>query len=99
MRLMTLIVSGVILSGFVTEPAWGQVVCNPRAEIAASLLREHAEVPRAMGVTNRGAVLEVFVAPSGTWTLVVTVPSGMSCLTGVGDGWTMLPSPAKGAGS
>ncbi len=68
--------------------------CGPRAGIAAALARNHAETPVSRGVSARGALVEVFASTRGTWTLVVTVPGGPSCLIAAGQDWQHLPRPA-----
>jgi hypothetical protein len=43
-------------------------------------------------------VLEVFASDTGSWTITVTLPSGMTCLVATGQGWEDLAEqlPAKG---
>ena len=64
--------------------------CGPRAGIAAALARNHAETPVSRGVSARGALVEVFASARGTWTLVVTVPGGPSCLIAAGEDWEAI---------
>lgn len=69
-----------------TRPA-----CGDRASIAATLGRRYNETVTARGLTARGAMIEIFTARSGTWTLVVTTPGGPSCLIAAGQGWSTVP--------
>jgi hypothetical protein len=43
---------------------------------------------------SQEAVLEIFVSDSGTWTVVVTDPKGVSCVLAAGQSWEEIPSPA-----
>lgn len=61
----------------------------------ALLESQYKEVPVAVGVTNSGGLIEVYSTSSGsTWTIVVTMPRGMSCLVAAGEGWQAL-EPVK----
>ncbi len=46
-----------------------------------------------MRVTTGGGIVEVFVSPEGSWTLVVAQPNSMSCLIAAGQDWETLPQP------
>lgn len=73
------------------------LVCNSRAAIIADLKDGYSEQPTALGVTSAGTVMELWTAPGGnTWTLVVTMTNGDSCVVGAGDGWTTIQKEAKG---
>ena len=40
-----------------------------------------------MGLTTSGKVLEVVVSAGGSWTIIVTTPSGISCGVASGESW------------
>lgn len=61
--------------------------CGPRAEIAAALAQKFKETPAGVGVINDRAVMELFLSPQGTWTLLLSGTQGFSCIHGVGDNW------------
>ena len=45
-----------------------------------------------MGLANNGGVLEILVSQSSeSWTIIVTMPNGVSCLVAAGESWEMLP--------
>lgn len=70
------------------SPAAGQVVCNTRDAVLERLATKYQEFPVAGGVTNSGGLVEVFTTPDGrTWSIIVTLPNGMSCLIAAGEGW------------
>ena len=73
-------------------PASAQGACNPRADVLAHLAKKYREVPVAIGVTNKGALVEVLTTADGkTWTIIVTLPNGTSCLVAAGEGWRSVP--------
>ena len=67
--------------------AQGAPACAERGQILAFLDRNFEEKPTAVGVTADGQLLEVLSNPSGSWTLVLTEPGGISCMIFSGQGW------------
>jgi len=71
-----------------TAMAQGQPQCNERDNVLSLLAKKYKETPVAAGVTNTGGLVEVLTdTKSGTWTIIVTTPQGMSCLVAAGEGW------------
>jgi hypothetical protein len=61
------------------------------------LSEKYAEVPVALGVANNGGVMEVLSSPNGTtWTIVLTMPNGQSCMIAAGDDWQRRSMPTGG---
>ncbi|CAA7614166.1 hypothetical protein [Magnetospirillum sp. UT-4] len=74
-------------------------ICAPREVLLASLSREYTEAPKAIGLANNGAVVELLTAPDGgTWTILMTRPDGTSCVVAAGEAWDTLPQVAGGDG-
>lgn len=42
------------------------------------------------GVSSDGTLVEIFLAPSGTFTVIKTTPAGLSCVVDFGEGWQTL---------
>jgi len=61
--------------------------CADRGSVLAQLAQKYHEAPVNMGLTNAGAVLEILTSDGGTWTVVVTTPSGVSCMIAAGQHW------------
>ncbi|HDZ38407.1 MAG TPA: hypothetical protein ENH62_09005 [Marinobacter sp.] len=74
-----------------TAPAQAQAACDARAKIITRLAENYQEQPRGRGVTARSLLMELFISPEGTWTLLVSQPNGISCLIAAGDGWLEIP--------
>lgn len=65
--------------------------CGARDAMFERLSDKYGEQPVSIGVTATGSLLEVLASPEGSWTIVVTVPNGPTCLVSSGDGWHNAP--------
>ena len=78
-------------------PAKAQNVCTARDQVLGHLGSNYSEAPVAMGLANNGGVIEVLSSGKGTtWTIIITMPSGVSCLLAAGESWESLPLIAAG---
>ena len=51
----------------------------------------YSEALVAIGLADTAGVVEVFSTGDGsTWTMVLTMPDGMSCVMATGEGWEHL---------
>ena len=65
--------------------------CDKRAKVLDLLSQKYKESPVAIGVTTNGGLVEVLSAhEGGTWSIIITAPSGVSCLVAAGEGWRAL---------
>lgn len=65
--------------------------CADHDALADKLSSEHSESQRVIGLTADGRLIEMFAAPSGTWTLVLTRPDGNACVVSFGESWHLAP--------
>ncbi len=72
--------------------------CAQRAVVVERLQDRFGETRQSIGLGRNNAVVEIFAsAATGTWTILVTMPNGMSCLVASGESWeemaetTILP--------
>ena len=65
----------------------GPPFCAVRDVIADLLRRAYGEVLRFRATEEGGRVIEFYVAPSGTWTMLVTHGS-VGCVGAAGTDWT-----------
>jgi hypothetical protein len=65
------------------------MACAKRADVVKYLADKYRENRVAMGVgAGNSQMFELFVSPAGTWTLLMSPPSGpMACIWAAGDGW------------
>ena len=83
----------VALVAIVSFPvAAQQLACNERTEIIRQLDKDYAEKSTAIGLANNGGVVEVMTSKTdGSWTIIITLPDGTSCLIAAGHSWEALP--------
>jgi hypothetical protein len=97
----TLFAAGALLAGLISgapSPAAAQTVCAEHAEVVKELGARHAETPIALGLAANGGVIEVFSTGDGsTWTMVITMPDGMTCMMAAGESWETLPANVPGS--
>ncbi|MEP2890354.1 hypothetical protein [Tateyamaria sp.] len=98
---MGALAAAVVLNMMTTGAAMAQQVrnCGPRELVVNRLADRYGETRQSMGLGANNAVLEVFASDeSGTWTVTVTSPEGMTCLIASGQAFEELVEalPAKG---
>ena len=54
------------------------------------LRSEYGEKILGHGVSKDGTLVEIFLAPTGTFTVIKTTPAGLSCVVDFGEGWQTL---------
>ena len=94
-RNVTLIAAAA--SFFAVAPAFAQsAACSSRDEVLKQLSAEYSEAPIAMGIASNGGVVEFLSAPAGqSWTIILTLPNGLSCLIAAGESWESVPAITK----
>ena len=92
-------VGAMILAG---THAFGQTRnrnCAPRTAVVERLASGYGETRQSIGLGANNAVVEVFASEeTGTWTITVTSPQGVTCLVASGQAFeeTLETLPAKG---
>ncbi len=74
-----------------SRSAFAQQVCGLHTDIVKNLAKIRSEMPQAIGISSEGALLEVLVSSTGTWTILVTDPNRTTCLVATGQDWESLP--------
>lgn len=73
--------------------------CAARPMVLETLTQKYGETRRSMGMAADQTVMELFAsAETGSWTLTVTLPTGMTCLVAAGQNYEAVAEqlPAKG---
>lgn len=92
-----LLASLSLLGVIAALPASAQAVCGKRADLLSQLAGRWSEAPVAMGLKDDGSMLEVVASADGsTWTVLVTHPSGASCVVATGERWETSARVALG---
>jgi len=81
--------------------SWAQrSACGERSAIVERLSSKYGESRKSMGLNHNNGVVEVFASEeTGTWTILLTMPSGQSCLIAAGQNWEGRPGDVEGAKS
>ncbi|WP_170789727.1 hypothetical protein [Ruegeria lacuscaerulensis] len=62
--------------------------CAPREDLVKRLTETYGETRQVIGIARQGAVMEVYAsAASGSWTITVTLPDGVTCLIASGQSY------------
>jgi hypothetical protein len=73
-----------------------QMPCAERSALVGELKEKYKETSQGLGMTGNGAVMELMTSEGGSWSLVVTMPNGKSCLIATGSGWEQVPVKVAG---
>ena len=74
----------------VATPVQAAMFCGDRLKIISFLNRDFQESLSCLGLAN-GAVIELYTAKTGTWTMLATTPDGTTCVIGNGENWVTSP--------
>ncbi len=88
--LASLLTIGLISLVSATTSAQTPTPCGDRSMIVERLDTGYSEKPVAMGLSVNGAIVEVFASQNGSFTIVTTRPSGLSCILVTGESWEGL---------
>lgn len=83
-----------------TAPAIpASISCATREIVIDRLKNQYGETRRSIGLGANNGVIETFAnEETGTWTIIVTTPNGMSCLVASGQAFeTLAEAPGDDA--
>ena len=73
--------------------------CGPRERVLTTLAEKYQETRRSIGLATQGRVMEVFASDeSGSWTIIVTMPNGVTCLVASGQAFEEVDETLQPAG-
>lgn len=73
--------------------------CGPRDKLVEGLAKDYKEQQAGFGLVAPTVMAEVFVAPSGSWTMLMSYAKGVSCVVATGQHWTNVKVPVPGTDS
>lgn len=73
-------------------------MCGERAAIIDQLKTKYQESRQAVGLISNNGAAELYVSGKGTWTMLVTLANGKSCIVAAGHNWDFSPNLAQGTG-
>lgn len=73
--------------------------CGNREMVVERLTTKYGESRQSIGMAPKGRVVEVYASvETGTWTITVTMPNGITCLVASGQSFEELDEPVAPAG-
>ena len=81
----------LLLTMIVPAAAQAQSVCGDRAKLIEVLAIKYHETPAAFGIAGSRNLVELFISPAGSFTMLITEPRGVTCILATGQGWEELP--------
>ena len=97
-RFLTAMLGALLIGwGAFSSSAQAQKICGEHSTVVASLEKTYSETPVSMGLASNGAVIEILASPSGSFTIILTRPNGLSCVMAAGENWEDLPKRLAGA--
>jgi len=82
--------AGVILA-YQAAYSQSRANCAQRTKVVERLEQRYGETRQSIGLARNNGVVEVFASTkSGTWTIVITLPNGMTCLVAAGEAFQSI---------
>jgi hypothetical protein len=99
MKAYAFLAAGILLTAL-SAPAYAQVSvpCGERERVVNGLQHKFGESQVGFGLTPGGQLLEIFASDKGTWTLLLSLPTGKSCMIANGDAWNAEEKRSHTAG-
>ena len=98
-RTLLMMAAGCVAMVASTASAQNSRNCAPRETVVERLAEGYGESRQSIGLGANNQVIEVFASgETGTWTITVTLPNGMTCLIASGQAYEALAEalPASG---
>lgn len=99
LNLGALTAAAALYLAIATDAAAQNRNCGPRAAVIDRLAQGYGETRQSMGLGANNAVIEVFASDeTGSWSITVTQPNGVTCLVASGQGFEEMVEalPPKG---
>lgn len=69
--------------------------CAERGKLLNKLNERYGESLQTTGLTPNGHLIETYAHPgTGTWTIILTLPNGISCMLASGKAYEYVNAPA-----
>jgi len=100
--MIKLVLTALVAVFLYASPAYANygMMCAPRDKYVDLLTKKYGESVRVTGMLkgNKG-IMEVWQGKTGSWSILMTLPSGQSCMVAAGDDLEVLKPPLSGSPS
>jgi hypothetical protein len=87
------------LAALPASPSLAGARCAARDKVVQTLADRYGETRQSVGLAPNSAMMEVYAsAETGTWTITVTMPDGMTCLVASGEHFKALAEAPRKPG-
>ncbi|MEQ6250110.1 hypothetical protein ABMC89_14545 [Sulfitobacter sp. HNIBRBA3233] len=91
--------SAILIAWSSGASAQGQRNCGPRDLVVERLASGYGETRQSIGLGSGNRMVEVFASDAtGSWTILVTLPTGLSCLVASGQSFETVTESLPAAG-
>ncbi|HVH01993.1 MAG TPA: hypothetical protein VM891_03415 [Amaricoccus sp.] len=103
MATLTILVRAAIAATLVANTPYAEAetrqACAKRDQVVRKLEERFGETLRSIGLHQSDGVVEVYSSEeTGTWTILMTRPDGISCLMSSGQMWEQDAAPLQKPG-
>lgn len=100
MKAKTAVLTTVLALGLTASAAAQGQNCGQRQAVIQRLADGYGESRQSIGMAPQGRVVEVFASlETGTWTITVTTPNGLTCLVASGQSYENLDEALQPTGT
>jgi hypothetical protein len=88
---MKALIAAAAAACFAVPAAASAANCAPRDKVVERLKDKYGEIQQSIGLGQRGAIVETFASEaSGSWTITVTTPNGVTCMIASGQSFQVV---------
>lgn len=80
----------VAILGTAGNAAQAQTSCDAHSTMVEKLEGNYQEVQAGLGLATNGALVQLYVSESGSWTMLLTNARGVACLIAAGHNWEIV---------
>jgi hypothetical protein len=90
---------GLLAASTLTAAPATAAQCAAHEDFTKALADHFKESRSALGLSGQSHVVELFVSPSGSWTILATDTQGRTCVVASGEAWQNAPKVLTGVDS
>ena len=100
LKLGAITLTGALYLALTTDVMAQTRNCGPREMVVNRLAEGYGETRQSMGIGSNNSVVEIFASSeTGTWTITVTSPNGLTCLVASGQAFEELAEALPAVGN
>lgn len=90
--------AALIIGAAPVANAQSNALCGKRDEVIAQLQTVHGESRTSIGLQRNSQVMETYAnQETGSWTIIVSMPTGVACLVAAGEAFQADEASAQNA--